>query len=178
MGSEMCIRDRGIDKSAIDAIFESFAQADGSTTRQFGGTGLGLSISKQLVEGLGGQITVTSEPGKGSTFGFSIPFKSCDEVAEPKVFNRLVGSRVLLLESNGTSRKILSDCLEALGAKVSAYDSGVKGLAHLTKQSADLDAIMVSSNLSDMNGEQFVSALANNKNLNALKVVSLSLIHI
>lgn len=164
----------GIDASAIDAIFDSFAQADGSTTRQFGGTGLGLSISKQLVEGLGGEITVTSEPGKGSTFGFTIPFRSCDEAAEPKVFNRLVGAKVVLLEGNQTSRNRLTECLEALGAKVSAYDSGVKGLVYLSGEDrAELDAVLVSSNLADMTGAEFVTVLANNKELDDVKVMSL-----
>ena len=164
----------GIDDSAIDAIFDSFAQADGSTTRKFGGTGLGLSISKQLVEGLGGEITVTSEPGKGSIFGFTIPFRACDEAAEPKVFDRLVGANVVLLEGNDTARKIQNDCLVALGAKVSAYGSAVKGLQHLLTKPVDgIDAILVSSNLSDMTGAQFVDTLAKNTHLDAVKVISL-----
>ena len=164
----------GIDDSAIEAIFDSFAQADGSTTRKFGGTGLGLSISKQLVEGLGGEITVTSEPGKGSTFGFTIPFRACDAAAEPKVFNRLVGTNVVLLEGNDTARKIQNDCLVALGAKVSAYGSAVKGLQHLCTNPIDkLDAVLVSSNLSDMTGAQFVETLAKNTHLDEVKVISL-----
>jgi|GEM_PF-2801926 len=116
----------GIDEKAQQTIFESFAQADGSTTRKFGGTGLGLSISKQLVEGLDGELTVTSVPGEGSCFKFTIPFRACDEAAEPKVFNRLVGSNVLLLEGNDTARNRLKECLEALGAKVDAFESAVK----------------------------------------------------
>ena len=164
----------GIDKSAIDAIFDSFAQADGSTTRKFGGTGLGLSISKQLVEGLGGEITVTSEPGKGSIFGFTIPFRACDEAAEPKVFDRLVGANVVLLEGNDTARKIQNECLMALGSTVSAYGSAVKGLQHLSTNPVDkIDAVLVSSNLSDMTGAQFVDTLAKNTHLNDVKVISL-----
>ena len=164
----------GIEESAIDAIFESFAQADGSTTRKFGGTGLGLSISRQLVEGLGGEIVVTSEPGKGSTFSFSIPFRGCDKAAEPKVYNRLVGANVILLEGNTVAREKLAEYLVALGATVDSFDSAVKGLGFLSKRPINnIDAILVSSNLTDMSGAQFVEVLGKNKNLDSLKVISL-----
>ena len=67
----------------------------------------------------------------------------------------------------------MAECLNALGAEVSAYDSGVKGLGHLTKIGGQLDAVMVSSNLADMTGAQFVDALAKNSDLSDLKVMSL-----
>ena len=65
----------GIPKSKLDVLFEPFTQADASTTRRFGGTGLGLSICNNLVEIMGGEITVTSHVNKGSNFKFFIPFK-------------------------------------------------------------------------------------------------------
>ena len=163
----------GISASAIESIFESFAQADGSTTRRFGGTGLGLTISKQLVEGLGGEIVVTSVPNKGSTFAFTIPFSACDEVAEPRVYNKLVGANVVLLEGNKTSRASLHNCLKLLGAKVSSYDTGVKGLKHLAKYSKKVDALLVSGKLTDMTGLEFVGSISKEREYDDIKVMSL-----
>ncbi len=164
----------GIKESALESIFDSFAQADGSTTRRFGGTGLGLSISKQLVEGLGGEIKVSSVPNKGSTFSFTIAFAACKEAAEPKVFNRLVGANLVVLDNNDTARTSLENCLKLLGAEVSAYDSGVKGLKHLGgKRGKNLDAILVSTALADMSGADFIDTLSKDRDSDGVKVMSL-----
>ncbi len=161
----------GIPEASLDTIFDSFAQADGSTTRKFGGTGLGLSISKQLVEGLGGEIGVRSVAGEGSTFWFKLPFAACTESVPAKVYNRLVGKKLLLLEGNDTARESLSTCLTLLGCEVSAVSTGAKGLVNL--ETASYSAVLVGTTLQDMHGEQFVEVMQNNPGFDSLKVMSL-----
>lgn len=163
----------GISDEAISSIFESFAQADGSTTRKFGGTGLGLSISKQLVEGLGGEIGVRSEPGKGSTFWFKIPFSACTEAVPAKVYNRLVGASILLLDYNDTARESLSACLKLLGCKVHAFAKAQHGFACLEKSPDHYDAVLVNGVLGDMDGETFVQKIAENSRYDGVKLMTL-----
>jgi signal transduction histidine kinase/DNA-binding response OmpR family regulator len=109
----------GIPQHAMDRLFKSFSQVDASTTRRFGGTGLGLAISKRLAELMGGDVSVTSEEGKGSVFSFTIV---ADEV-EPPVKNRSVvasqlkaGARLLIVDDISTNRRILRKTAESWGA--------------------------------------------------------------
>jgi len=126
------VRDTGVGLTAAQMarLFESFSQADTSTTRRFGGTGLGLAICKRLAAMMGGNIRATSEPGRGSTFSFSADFRigggsAARRCAAP---SELKGMRVLVVDDNPTSREILRDMLESFTFKVSLAASGEEGL--------------------------------------------------
>ncbi len=124
----------GISEEQQQIIFESFGQADSSTTRQFGGSGLGLSIASQLAEMMGGHMAVRSEVGQGSTFSFSAEFALPDEPAtEPLHPAGLDGQRVLVVDDNSTNRKILDELLGSWGMVVSVVDSGESALAELER---------------------------------------------
>ena len=99
----------GISSKEETNIFQSFIQADGSITRKYGGTGLGLAISKKLVEQMGGQIGVRSNPGKGSSFYFTLPLKQPEDKPEQENVSspNINGLHVLLVSNNPTIERIL-----------------------------------------------------------------------
>ncbi|MBW1901275.1 MAG: hypothetical protein JRJ20_06520 [Deltaproteobacteria bacterium] len=127
----------GIPQDRIPLIFNAFSQADGSTTRKYGGTGLGLSISKQLVEMMGGEISVDSQINKGSTFWFTARFIKDDEAnGEDLSGSRCMdvrGTRILVVEDNKTNRLVLTGMLESSGSRPKAVNSGIEALHTLRK---------------------------------------------
>ena len=135
------VRDTGIGLTVdqIGKLFQSFSQADTSTTRKFGGTGLGLTISKRLVKMMGGEIWVDSEPGQGTTFSFTANFGlgkgKVKKHLEPS--SDLRGMKVLVVDDSATSRDILLDILESFSFEVTLAASGKEGLEEI--QNADLD---------------------------------------
>ncbi|MCP4151111.1 MAG: response regulator [bacterium] len=119
----------GLTSQQIEKLFQSFSQADDSTTRKYGGSGLGLAICKRLVEMMNGEIGVTSEPGKGSVFFFTAVFQ-CQSKQKSKIFKTntaLKDMRVLVIDDNEIAREIMEDILASFSFTVSQADSAVAG---------------------------------------------------
>ncbi|MBF0127625.1 MAG: HAMP domain-containing protein, partial [Magnetococcales bacterium] len=128
---EFAVQDTGVGMSReqLERLFTAFNQGDASTTRKFGGTGLGLVICKRLVAMMRGEIRVTSEPGIGSTFFFTVTLERLQKGAQQKiapvapegleeVVRRLKGARILLVEDNAINRLVATEILKALSLVV------------------------------------------------------------
>jgi two-component system, sensor histidine kinase and response regulator len=150
----------GIRPENCATIFESFVQEDPSTTRQYGGTGLGLAISKQLVELMGGTIGVSSEPGKGSRFHFSITLAPDPEAKrDPDHTSALSGVRILLMEDNASLRRTLRRQLTGWDAKVTETDSVRKAIQVLNGSfGGQFDAFVLDSRLPGQDGLEVLAA--------------------
>jgi len=138
---EFAVKDTGIGltEGQRAKLFQSFQQADTSTTRKFGGTGLGLAISKKLTEMLGGKINVKSEYGKGATFFFSIRFERQKEVkTKPQIIpETLQDLRVLVVDDNRAFRKMLKGLLRKFGFQVRTVTSGNQAVDEIKKALQD-----------------------------------------
>ena len=130
------VRDTGIGltPAQVAKLFESFQQADSTTTRQYGGTGLGLAITKQLASRMGGTVGVESTLGQGSTFWFTVRLvKSTNAAAPARVLRTdLHGKRALVVDDNETARQVLADVLRSMGLAAEAVASGADALTALS----------------------------------------------
>ena len=154
----------GIPQGSLDRLFQPFIQADSSTTRRFGGTGLGLSIVRRLVELMGGQVGAQSEPGKGSTFWFTLPLEAIvtDDVQPPHE-SAPMGRRVLLVDDNDTNRRVLSSQMRHAGYDVAAASCAREALEMLRAPGpSPFDVVVLDYQMPDMDGamlgEQIIKA--------------------
>lgn len=132
------VRDTGIGltEEQMGRLFQSFQQADTSTTRRYGGTGLGLAICKSLAELMGGEVGVESRFGKGSTFWVAVPLERGAPARVLLPPPDLRGSRVLVVDDNHTAATVLSDMLQAMGFEVEQAHSGLEALDRLRESMA------------------------------------------
>jgi two-component system sensor histidine kinase/response regulator len=176
---QFAVRDTGIglDPDQIAGLFRAFSQADRDTSRKYGGTGLGLAICKQLVERMGGGIWATSEPGKGSTFFFTIearlPAAPEAHAMAPKRAN-LKGKRVLIVDDNPSARDILSQMVRNFGMDVEAVDSGASALANLklaSLQCRPFELVLMDWRMPGMDGLDAAQRIKADMNLREIPAV-------
>ena len=169
----------GIEPGALGRLFQSFSQADSSTTRRFGGTGLGLAICKRLAEAMGGTIDVESVPGAGTTFRveLALPLSASDDETEPLPQAALEGVRVLVVEDHPVNRQVLQEQLQQLKMRVKGADHAQSALTILREAAeagepfelAVLDYLMP-----DQDGEQLAQAIRAEPALAGLSLVMLT----
>ncbi|WP_291327509.1 PAS domain-containing hybrid sensor histidine kinase/response regulator [Desulfovibrio sp. UCD-KL4C] len=137
----------GISSEKMHTIFESFAQADSSTTRRYGGTGLGLTIAKRFAELMGGEILVESEIGTGTIFKLVVPFNVCNKINKEASFkaeerisvdSELKKKRILIVEDSESNRMLLELYLEPSGHEVVLVEDGLQGVNAFKNDKFDL----------------------------------------
>jgi two-component system sensor histidine kinase/response regulator len=169
----------GIDPAHKDLLFQSFAQADASTTRRYGGTGLGLAISKQLVELHGGTIGVESTPGEGSTFWFTVRFGRSDVPGPivPASAGDLDALRVLVVDDTETNRTILDRTLRSWRMHPTCVDDAARALSALTSAAGTpeaFDLAILDFNMPGMDGLQLAHAIRADPRIAATRLVLLT----
>jgi len=166
----------GISQEAIGRLFQSFSQADASTTRRYGGSGLGLVIARRLTELMGGKLDVVSEPGRGSVFCFSIvvesePNKPRPYLGSPRV--ALSGRRLLIVDDNATNRRILTRLAQNWGMQSHSTASGAETL-RLLQSGAHFDFAILDMQMPEMDGFMLAQSIRRLYSAEALPLVLLS----
>jgi CheY-like chemotaxis protein len=164
---EFLVRDTGVGiaPEALERIFRPFSQADNSITRRFGGTGLGLAITRRLCELMHGELSVQSEPGRGSVFSARVEVGLApedDSAADaPRIpLAAALGDRslrILVFEDNRLNQRVLGALLKKLGHQARFVDTGADGLAIVFKES--FDAILMDIEMPGIDGYETVRQL-------------------
>jgi two-component system sensor histidine kinase/response regulator len=181
------IRDTGIGIDEADSarLFESFSQADASTTRRYGGTGLGLAISRRLTETMGGELGVSSKLDEGSTFWFVLPLATTSDqrqaasagVESGTSYPRLAGRRVLIVDDNVTNRLGLESQLEGWSMVPECISDAGSALAKIREAAAfgrPFDIAVLDLSMPDTDGLELARAIAADENLRATSLIILT----
>jgi PAS domain S-box-containing protein len=175
------VADTGIgilpEKQAV--IFEAFSQADSSTTRRYGGTGLGLAISSQLVELMGGRISVESQPGRGSTFHFAARFELQQPGVEksPPGWRTLTDLPVLIVDDNATNRRILGEMFTNWRMCPVSVEGGASALTTLERSlhaDRSFAVVLLDGHMPDMDGFAVAERVTQDRRYRGIKLVMLT----
>ena len=171
----------GLDLNHKNKLFEAFNQADNSTTRHYGGTGLGLTISKELVQVMGGAISVDSEKGVGSCFSFTItlPIAPCSaptlaknnlkhEIKYPNLHN----ARILVVEDNLMIQEFIPDIMGYEGMLVDLANNGVEALAMLSDN--DYAAVLMDCQMPIMDGFETTQRIRANPRFDSMPIIAMT----
>jgi adenylate cyclase len=176
---EIAVADTGIGMTPEQQakLFEEFTQADSSTARQYGGTGLGLAITRKLARMMGGDVTVTSEPGKGSVFTVRLPGSADAQTRSSSGSDGRrspTADRVLVIDDDATARELIADHLKAEGFSVVTAAGGVQGLK-LAKQLRPT-AITLDVMMPDLDGWSVLAALRQDPELADIPVIMITIV--
>lgn len=170
----------GMTSDTIAKLFNNFTQADASTTRIFGGSGLGLAIARRLARMMGGDVTVTSQPGVGSTFVLAIEVVNGSPIArspKPVVVDAspapCLGAKVLIVDDNAINRQVAKLFLAPLGLELSEAENGEEALSLLERESFDL--VLLDVHMPVMDGRQCIARIrASSTPLKDIAVIALT----
>jgi two-component system, sensor histidine kinase and response regulator len=168
----------GISTEARAELFQPFTQADSSTTRRFGGTGLGLSIVKRLVGLMGGEVGVTSEVGRGSTFWFALPLASAEPSGRMKAaLTETTGGRILIVDDNATNRRVLSGHLVGGPFEVQTAAHAAEALELMQRAAGErrpYDVVLIDFQMPEMDGAMLGERIAGDPRLTSSRLVLLT----
>ena len=171
----------GIPKDKQDKVFETFKQADSSTTRKYGGTGLGLSISKRITLLMGGKMWVESELGRGSKFCFTAPFelqekKGRETFVKPGEID-VEGMSTLIVDDNATNRLILREILSVWDANITEAEGGKEAISIIKSaysKNKPFDLVLLDYRMPEVDGIGVAKFLREQKNSDATTIIILS----
>ena len=169
----------GMTESVCQRMFQKFSQADSSVTRRFGGTGLGLAICKQLVECMGGEIGVTSRPGKGSTFWFALPLeRSSADLAEREVLTKhFKNLRALVVDDVELNLEIMGRQLQNFGMQAATVSDGFAAMAELERgwhRSEPYDIVFLDQMMPGLSGHELAGRIRAHEFLSETRLIIVS----